>query len=381
MKLRLITYFILLLTGFLACCNNVNHKAYVEVNINNLETDTILISLSPYYENQSYQFDTIICRNGKFHFDTLISELNHGFIISKKMYTKLDNGQAYFIRSKSIEFFLSPNEKLKITGTNYDYKTDHKLYGNKLNTQLNDFNNSISDSYAKIIKLDMQIENHYINNSSDSIINNLTKEQRKLYQEKLEAERTYIKTNSASELSAFLLNKQRKDTIIKYYPKLSTSVKESQYGKLLENQINSWKRFKVGSKAPDFKHPTINNDTFRLSNQLGKIVILDFWGTWCKSCIKGIPKMKEYHSKYKEETIFISIACRDSKTNLVKAVNKYKLPWIQILNKDNSNYNILKKYTIEGFPTKVIINKEGIIEGIFLGETNEFYDKIDQLLK
>ena len=48
--------------------------------------------------------------------------------------------------------------------------------------------------------------------------------------------------------------------------------------------------------APDFTLPDIDGNDFTLSSLRGKYVVLDFWGTWCKICLKGMPKLKEAHN-------------------------------------------------------------------------------------
>ena len=49
--------------------------------------------------------------------------------------------------------------------------------------------------------------------------------------------------------------------------------------------------------APDFTLPDYDGNTFTLSSMRGKYVVLDFWGTWCKICLKGMPKLKEAQKK------------------------------------------------------------------------------------
>ena len=204
---------------------------------------------------------------------------------------------------------------------------------------------------------------------------------RESYNKKLKEEIAFILDYPNYEYAAFLLNKQRKDTIIKYYPLLTISAKESEYGKLLEQQVSIWESIKIGTTAPDFEYLTLEKNTFKLSDRKGEYVILDFWGTWCKSCIMGFPKMKEYYSKYSEKVEFVGIACQDTEKKLINAVEKYNIPWIQILNIESKEKNLVNKYGVEGFPTKIIINREGLIEGVFAGETEEFYEKLDILLK
>ena len=69
---------------------------------------------------------------------------------------------------------------------------------------------------------------------------------------------------------------------------------------------------KEGVPAPDFTLPDIEGKSFTLSSMRGQWVILDFWGSWCGWCIKGIPDMKKYYEKYAGKFEIIGIDCRDT---------------------------------------------------------------------
>jgi thiol-disulfide isomerase/thioredoxin len=86
--------------------------------------------------------------------------------------------------------------------------------------------------------------------------------------------------------------------------------------------------------------------------------------------------MKEYYSKYKDQIAFISIDCRDTKQNWLKAIDRYELNWVNLFTEDET---IADKYGVEGYPTKIIIDKEGKIALKTTGEGDEFYDKMDEL--
>ena len=55
----------------------------------------------------------------------------------------------------------------------------------------------------------------------------------------------------------------------------------------------------AGVKAPDFTAQKVDGKSFTLSSLQGKYVVLDFWGSWCRWCIKGFPDMKEAYAKHK----------------------------------------------------------------------------------
>lgn len=147
-----------------------------------------------------------------------------------------------------------------------------------------------------------------------------------------------------------------------------------QYEKHLEAQ----KDIVVGSKAPDFKLPSLDGKELSLSDFKGRWVLLDFWGSWCGWCKKGFPYMKNSYEKHKAKMEIVGIACKDTPEKWKVAVKKNQLPWTQLINLDNSVNNVIVRYAIEGFPTKILISPEGIITEICVGEDLEFYKKLDE---
>lgn len=162
--------------------------------------------------------------------------------------------------------------------------------------------------------------------------------------------------------------------------KLKSSTQE------LINSINAEKKAKedatmkqsAGTVAPDFTLTDINGKKFTLSSLKGKYVLLDFWGSWCVWCIKGIPAMKEYYTKYKGKYEIVGIDCNDPEDKWKAAVKEHELPWIHVYN-ERGNNKILSDYAVQGFPTKVLIGPDGKIVKTIVGEDPAFYTFLDEL--
>ncbi|EJX10375.1 thioredoxin family protein [gut metagenome] len=146
--------------------------------------------------------------------------------------------------------------------------------------------------------------------------------------------------------------------------------------KLLEE---SKKNMKEGVLAPDFTLKDLNRHALSLSSLRGKYVVLDFWGSWCGWCIKGIPDMKKYYDKYKGKMEILGIACRDTEQNWKEAVKKHELPWLQVMNTEEEDITL--KYGIQGYPTKIVVDPEGRVTKIVVGESPAFYEYLDRLFK
>ncbi len=133
-------------------------------------------------------------------------------------------------------------------------------------------------------------------------------------------------------------------------------------------------------EAPAFTFPDLNGNPVSLSDFKGQWVVIDFWGSWCGWCIKGFPKLKEAYAKADGKFQVIGIDCRDSESNWRMAVEKYKLPWVNVYNGDE-NSPVLRAYGVTGFPTKAIVNPEGKLVDITVGEDPAFYEKLNSFIK
>ena len=133
--------------------------------------------------------------------------------------------------------------------------------------------------------------------------------------------------------------------------------------------------------APDFELPNLQGSITKLSSLRGKYVVLDFWGSWCVWCIRGIPDMKEAYTKYKDKMEILGVDCRDTEEAWKAAVDEHQLPWLQVRCPDEQLQTIAAQYSIEGFPTKVVIDPEGKLVKTVVGEDPAFYTFLDELFK
>jgi thiol-disulfide isomerase/thioredoxin len=136
-----------------------------------------------------------------------------------------------------------------------------------------------------------------------------------------------------------------------------------------------------GCPAPDFTLMDINGKPLALSSLRGKWVIIDFWGSWCGWCIKGMPKMKEYYAKYDGKLEILGVDCNDTVEKWKAAVAKHEIPWLHVYWDKEKGDNPVALYGVQGFPTKVIVDPQGKIAKIIVGEDPSFYDYLDEVLK
>jgi len=162
------------------------------------------------------------------------------------------------------------------------------------------------------------------------------------------------------------------------YQLFGSDLSNTVYLQNVKSKITALKSLVQGKTAPTFSATDSEGKQVTLDLLKGKYIVLDFWGSWCNPCIKGFPQMKAYQKKLKDQCVFIGIACNDEFVSWQKALKKHQPGWSQVLN-ISGEQDIAKKYNIENYPTKIIIDPSGAFLASFVGETTGFYQYLDRL--
>lgn len=119
---------------------------------------------------------------------------------------------------------------------------------------------------------------------------------------------------------------------------------------------------KNGKPAPDFTLNTPEGKPLTLSSFKGKIVILDFWASWCGPCRAENPNIIKLHNKFHNKGLeIISISLDRSKEAWVKAIKKDGMVWHHVSELKKWKSEIVSQYGVSAVPHIVIVNEEGII--------------------
>lgn len=155
-------------------------------------------------------------------------------------------------------------------------------------------------------------------------------------------------------------------------------VKSAEYNEADESDASSDEDIQ-GEQLPDFTLNDIDGKPLKLSSLRGKYVVLDFWGTWCVWCMKGMPKMKEYYTKYAGKFEIVGIDTGDTMQEWKAAVKEHSLTWKHVFCPEGNS--LLDQYDISAFPTKMVIDPEGNMIYRVEGEDPAFYAFLDKLFK
>ena len=129
-----------------------------------------------------------------------------------------------------------------------------------------------------------------------------------------------------------------------------------------EMEILSASRLGIGAEVPEIALPSPEGDTILLSSLRGKIVLLDFWASWCAPCRHENPNLVINHKKYRDKGFEIyQVSLDRSKSAWIKGINDDKLDWVHVSDLKYWNSIVVPVFNIQGIPMNYLIDREGRI--------------------
>lgn len=134
---------------------------------------------------------------------------------------------------------------------------------------------------------------------------------------------------------------------------------------------------KVGQEPHDFIRKSLDGEDIQLSSYRGKkVVLMDFWASWCVPCIKNFPALKNLYVNYADKGLeIIGISCDKSFDDLKTVLDKSHLPWVNVL-AESDGENLAEVYKVRSIPLYILIDKTGCIVSM----TNEITEEEETLI-
>lgn len=134
----------------------------------------------------------------------------------------------------------------------------------------------------------------------------------------------------------------------------------------------------VGKPAPDFELELLNGKKFHLADTKGKVIVLDFWATWCGPCLQAMPQVDKVAREFKDKDVsLVAVNLQESAKEITAMLERHKLEMTVALDRDGG---VAEKYAANAIPQTVIIDKDGNIARLFVGGGPHLGDQLREAL-
>jgi peroxiredoxin len=121
----------------------------------------------------------------------------------------------------------------------------------------------------------------------------------------------------------------------------------------------------VGEEAPNFSLPTLSGDTITLDGLKGKVLLLNFWASWCTPCQEELPELQKIHQKYHERGFdVVGINIDKQQANAAKFVQRFGLTFPVLLDPESST---IQEYRGNAMPISYLLDQQGRVRHVFFG--------------
>jgi peroxiredoxin len=135
----------------------------------------------------------------------------------------------------------------------------------------------------------------------------------------------------------------------------------------------------VGKPAPDFDLELLDGKRFRLAEAKGKVVILDFWATWCGPCLQAMPQVEKVAREVEGQGVqLVAVNLQETADQIKTMLERHKLTMAVALDSDGI---VANKYKAVAIPQTVVVNRDGTIARLFVGGGPHFEDQLRQAVK
>jgi len=285
------------------------------------------------------KIDSSLVKNGTFNFKGKVDRTSGVYFHIKNNSSMIDD--RFYLENKNIEIEIS-NQIKTINGLELNFIKIDKINGSETELLSRKFKSFSENNWKK------SNWNSILYSKLDSIIT-------------LRPKNVF----SYDILLHYISKKELESTqIINLFKKLDTTDLSIVQLEKIHREINPNRILSEGKHIYDFALPNPNDKMISTLGFRGKILLIDFWASWCKPCRKLNPELIEIYKEFKESNFeILGVSLDTEKEKWKNAISKDRIPWENIIDTLAFEGKVSAKYNIHSIPSNILIGKNGIIMG------------------
>lgn len=335
---------------FIACSQKVEQKGFsIKGKIKNLGTNSISVQELT-SKGLIFIDSSTVGADGSFELNGVVAEPTFCIIQTPK-------GAAVMVLDSNAEMILNINadepEAFTVVGSPETEKLKQLL--------------QVNNKYMELVKA---IENKFASYGDQvppvSVQNQIRQQYDSLMQARVTEMQQMILTIDNSLVPYFATNFLMPQADFEFFKQVDSRLygkyTKSKYAQELHQKVERLAKTAIGSVAPDIVLQDPFGKTVSLSSLRGKIVLVDFWASWCKPCREESPNVVAAYNRFKSKGFEVfSVSLDDNREAWQKAINDDKLLWTHVSDLMKWNSSVVSLYNIDAIPFTLLVDGEGKI--------------------
>lgn len=359
--------------GLLACSNTGNkrsEKNTVSGKLTNLNSGNIYLEK---ISQKGFQpFDTASVNNdGTFSFDNPIDGISfYRLSLSQNNYCML---------------ILEEGKEIKLETDANKLSELKKVDGSEESKLLNELSSQARKNYMRMDSLQKAFQTQATDANREELSKKLGGEYNAIRMEQMEVAKKFIDKHPDAYASLSAIEMLNPDEHTAYFEKVDNAVSKkfpkSDYVIAFHTRVADMKRLAIGSPAPELTMDSPDGKKVSVSQFKGKVLLVDFWASWCRPCRAENPNVVKMYAKLHPQGLeILGVSLDQNKDAWLKAIDSDKLTWNHMSDLAQWNSAATKIYGITGIPMTYLIDRDGNIAAKGLrGE--ELEKKVEELLQ
>ena len=349
-KFSLILFGLLIL---LNACQGVEKNTFKLNGTTNLPEGKQIFRIQANTNNQPTTIDTATVANGQFSFKGSVEQIDVNFL---------------FVEGEQINTPFIVEEGIIEVNLLQERLTEMNLAGTSSNNDLQTYREETKTFADNLNAIASEIQ--AANSLGDNIlVQDLQQQYTDMQADLIDYEKDFIKTNVDSYISALILERflnQKtlpRNEVKEIFSTYSDRIRSSKSGINVSNFVNApVNPTAIGEIAPLFDGPTPTGDRIALESFRGKVVIIDFWASWCRPCRIENPNLVRLYKRMHDKGLeIVGVSLDRNKASWDRAIADDGLTWNHVSNLQYWADPIAQLYSVRAIPAAFVLDREGRI--------------------